>query len=139
MSDFFGIGAGVKAVVNLYSITARRSGRTISLINSLKDGDRVIFDSEREARRVQRLAKDRGINLDYLVVNPDNPEALYQYRMSSGRTIFDHVWVEAFYKNSLQYSHEWIEKAQTRLSGCDEKHIQTPHKAKEINKFREWL
>ena len=46
--DHFGIGAAFRAMANVYITSARRTGRTTSLLESLKDGDRVVFASSRE-------------------------------------------------------------------------------------------
>ena len=40
--DHFGIGAALLGAANIYFNSARQTGRTTSLIESVKDGDRII-------------------------------------------------------------------------------------------------
>ena len=82
--DFFGIGAAYKAMAQVYSMAARRSGRTTALLNSLKDGDRVIFAKNEEADRFRRLAKHRGIEIKCVVVPVNQPEKLFERPQSHG-------------------------------------------------------
>ena len=47
--DHFGIGAAMRGMFLNYMHSARRSGRTTSLVESVKDGDRIVFAERREA------------------------------------------------------------------------------------------
>lgn len=62
--DHYGIGNAIKGIVGAYAESARRTGRTTSLVESVKDGDRVIFTNGREADRVKRLCAERGVERD---------------------------------------------------------------------------
>lgn len=139
MSDFFGIGPAIKAVTTVYLQSARGSGRTVSLINSLKDGDRVIFHQERYAQHVQRMAKERGVTIDYIVVDPTQPQRLFERGSSQGRTIFDHSWVEQFYLQAIDHADKQIRHWQTESSGPGEPHLETRHKAEQMRKWQPWL
>lgn len=138
MTDFFGIGPAIKSSVIMYQTCARGSGRTLSLVNSLKDGDRVVFTSDKEARRVERLAKERGIKLEYMIVDPATPHRIYERGSSQGRTIFDHSWVEQYFLNAIEQAAKDIRHFQTETSGYGEAHLETKHKAQELSKFRAW-
>ncbi len=71
--DIFGIGTAIRGTVGVYFLSARRSGRTVQMINTLKDGDRVVFATSNMARTVERMARDRGVKIEYIVVNPIEP------------------------------------------------------------------
>lgn len=138
MTDFFGIGPAIKASVVMYETCARGSGRTLSLVNSLKEGDRVVFTNTREAKRVKELAKERGITIDYVVIDPKTPHTLFELRPSQGRSIFDHSWVEQYFKNAIDRAAQDIRYFQTNSSGFGEEHLETNHRASEYSKFRVW-
>jgi hypothetical protein len=139
MTDFYGIGPAIKASVVMYQTCARGSGRTLSLLNSLKDGDRVVFTNVKQMRDFERQAKERGINLEYMVVDPATPNLILERRPSQGRTIFDHSWVEQYFFNAIERAEKDINRFQTVTSGCSEAPLETKHKALERSRFREWL
>ena len=139
MSDFFGISQALRAGMNIYFAGARNTGRTVSLLNSLEDGDRVVFCDEKTARHTERMAKERGIKLEYMIADPKDPSRLFERGTSQGRTTFDHSWVEQYFKDSLEHSTKRISNMQDQLSGYGEPHIQTKLKAREVQKYREWL
>lgn len=136
ITDFFGIGNAIRSAVQIYRMGSRHTGRTLSLVNSLKEGDRVVFTNEQEAKRVERLAKERGVKLSYMVVNPKNPERIFERGTSEGRTIFDHTWVEEFYENAINKVASEISFFETQASGFGEAHKETQHKAMEMMKWR---
>jgi hypothetical protein len=138
-TDFFGIGAAMRGMANVYFIQSRRSGRTISLINSLKGGDRVVFTDERHARHAQLLAKERGIELDYVIIDPRTPGSIFERASSQGRTIFDHSWVEEFFLHRIDEAIRDIDRLQVESSGYGEAHIETRRKAEEVGKWMRWL
>ncbi|WOB06560.1 hypothetical protein [Piscinibacter gummiphilus] len=115
--DHFGIGAAMKGMALAYFQAARQSGRTTSMIESMRDGDRAVFVDSRQADIVRRRAKEMGRNIECIVVEPKQPrEQLERLKPAPGRTIFDHVWVEAFYLGELQRSTHFIDEAQRMLS-----------------------
>lgn len=97
--DQFGIGAAMRAAAVNYSQSARRSGRTTRLLESLRNGDRVIFHEEREARRVKLLARECGLDIRTMVVPVYDPAQLQGY--AGGRTFLDHGWVEEYYAQAI--------------------------------------
>jgi hypothetical protein len=71
--DHFGIGAAMVGMTRLYSQTARQTGRTTSLIESLKDGDRVCCATTEEARHLKRMCRDRGLQVTVITLpGPDD-------------------------------------------------------------------
>ena len=101
-------------MAKMYFQSARRTGRTSLLIESLKDGDRVVCAALPEARRLQKLADARGVNVKFTVVEPSRPELL---TASTGRTVFDHSWVEQYYMASLKQCQSDIDTMQRNMSG----------------------
>jgi hypothetical protein len=130
-TDFFGIGNAIRGGVHIYFSGSRQTGRTQSLVNSLKDGDRVIFTTHQEAKRVERLALDRGITISCAVINPKTPETIFEHATSQGRTIFDHSWVEQFYANAIEKAASDIFWLEVQSSGFGEAHRETQRKALE--------
>ncbi len=68
--DHFGIGAAMLGGARIYVQSARRTGRTLSLVESAKEGDRLVFAEPREADRVRRLCLERGVKVDCIVIDP---------------------------------------------------------------------
>lgn len=136
--DHFGIGAGVMGAVNVYLTCGRRSGRTTSLIESVKDGDRIIFAEPGEADRVRRLIKERGIDVECIVVNPGDPIGIPRLSTSpdDGRTILDHTWVERYYEAGIKRLARNIDNIQEGLSGYGAKHRETKRAAEEIARWQ---
>lgn len=134
--DAFGIGNGVQGAVNIYCQSARRTGRTTALVESLKDGDRVVFTDRREADRVRQMCTELGVTIITMVVDPNKPDAVFSAGSSAGRTVFDHSWVEQYYMNAIARAQKDIDHFQRETSGFGMAHIETSIKAKEIAKWR---
>lgn len=133
--DHFGIGAAMKAANIIYSQAARRTGRTTSLIESLKEGDRVVFLNRIEAGRVQNLCRERGIEVECIVIDVDERHKLLQKPPSKGRTLFDHTWVERFYLHQIEQASKEIDHLQRESSGFGTPHIETRRTAIELSKW----
>ena len=100
MNDY-GIGAALLAVATVYFRSARRTGRTTTLLNTLQNGDRVVFATAKDKALFMKLAEGRVI-IHPLVIDPRQLDSLSQFsRNVTGRTFFDHSWVEAFYRHAL--------------------------------------
>jgi hypothetical protein len=104
--DFFGIGQGVRGVMEIYFMSARRTGRTIRLVRNLNEGDRVFTHSSQEARRIKEMARDRGIHqLDVIPV--DRPtmqrmhDVMFRAGKARGKVVIDHTLIEQIYKREL--------------------------------------
>lgn len=133
--DHFGIGAGITAVVRTFFQAARATGRTTSLVESLKTGDRVVFLNEQEGRRVQAMCKDRGVEIEVIVNEARRIEGLFRRRSPSGdqRLVFDHSWVEAFYTHAIEMAQKDIDQLQRELSGYGEAHRETRRFLRKFN------
>lgn len=136
--DAFGIGAGVKGAVEVYFHSARRSGRTTAMLESLRDGDRVVFLEGQlaEARRIQRLAKELGKTIMVYTVPPHNPRGIFEKGSSEGRTIFDHMWLEAYYRQKIEWAVQEIDHIQREASGFGMAHVETRLAAQEAARWR---
>lgn len=134
--DHFGIGSAYQAMSTIYRQSARQTGRTTLMIKSLKSGDRVIFTSTNEADRVRRLAKQEyNKDIECIVVNPRTPELLRNRGSSQHRTIFDHSWVEQYYKNTISFCESTIDWFQTELSNNREPPRETERREQEMGKW----
>lgn len=136
--DHYGIGKAIETAVEIYTRSARGSGRTTSLVESAKDGDRIVFTNQREANRVNLLCKERGVEVECIVVNPDHPHRLLNRGSvkGEGRNIFDHSWIEQFYKNAISDAQRMIQRLETETSGYGAAHRETRYKAKEMAKWQ---
>lgn len=133
--DHFGIGAAIRGAANIYFHSARQTGRTISLVESVKDGDRIVFADGLEAERVRRLCLDRGVKVDCVVIEPRTPERVFERGTPEGRTIFDHSWVEQFYMQAIDRAAQDIDHLERQASGYGEAHRETRRKAEELAKW----
>ena len=57
--DFFGIGTALQGSAQIYFRSSRTTGRTTNLVDSVKEGDRIVCASGDEARHVERLLHER--------------------------------------------------------------------------------
>lgn len=137
MRDFFGIRAAVLGAANVYFRTARGSGRTLALVESLRDGDRVVFTNAVEAKRVQRMCMERGVAIKILVMEPKDPHGIFDRGgPSKGRTMFDHTWVEQYYLAALERAGDVLDHCERESSGHGTPHIETRLRAREISKWQ---
>lgn len=133
--DHFGIGTAVQAAVSVVMQASRRSGRTTSLVESVKEGDRIVFADPREADRVRRLCLERGVTVECIVVEPDRPHEVLLKGTTQGRMIFDHTWVERFYALTVERAQVEIDKLEQAGSGYGAPHRETRRRAEEIAKW----
>ncbi|HEY3432535.1 MAG TPA: hypothetical protein VGK09_08305 [Rhodocyclaceae bacterium] len=129
--DHFGIGNAMKGLALTYFQSSRRTGRTASLVESVKDGDRVVFADSKEAERVRRLCLERGVTVECIVIDPKESERVFERGTSNGRTIFDHSWVEQRYLQSLERIQMEIDHLDRQASGYGESHRETKRHAEE--------
>jgi hypothetical protein len=123
--DHFGIGAALQLALRMYVQGARQTGRTTSLIESLKDGDRVVCLDNREAKRLEGLCRERRIKVKCVAVSRHDAESLFHSGTPEGRTIFEHTWIEAFYEMTLRRAAEQIDHLERELSGYGAAHRET--------------
>jgi hypothetical protein len=129
-TDMFGIGSAIAAALGVAFGAQRRTGRTTRLIESVKDGDRIIAASGNEATRLANLLAQRGVNVSVAVIDPLNPYKLFELGTAQGRTIFDHTWVEMRYQKAISDAADQMTEMEDRLSGYDWRHRETQEKAK---------
>lgn len=134
--DHFGIGAAVRGAFEMYFRSARQTGRTTSLVESLKDGDRVIFVDSRQADIVRRMCAERHLKVECIVLEPKRRRELCDRAPSEGRTLFDHVWVEQYYRESLDDMVEEVDRLQRETSGFGAAHLETRRAAAESSRWR---
>lgn len=134
--DHFGIGAALQGVAQVYFRSARRSGRTTSMVESLQTGDRVVFADPREAERVRRLCRERGQDVECLVLPPKSRHELPQRGTPKGRLVFDHTWLEQFYLDQLAGAQAEVDYLQREFAGYGEAHRETNRRAEEIARWR---
>ncbi len=116
--------------------SARSTGRTTSLVESVKDGDRICFACNKEARRVERLLREQGVQVACIVVDPKSPQDIFGSGTSQGRTIFDHGWVEQYYLAAIEKASFNIDELQKNASGYGEAHRETRRRAEEMARWR---
>lgn len=133
--DIFGIRQAMQGIALTYFISARHTGRTLSMIGALKEGDRVCFLNEGEARRVKAMCKERGFEIETEIIDPKYPNKIFEKGTVKGRYVFDHSWVEQYYMNAINKAGEDIEYFQKQKSGFGEAHLETRRKATELHKW----
>lgn len=133
--DAFGIGAALRGAANIYFHGARQTGRTTLLLESLKDGDRVVCPTQKEVDWLSRRAKEYGLKVDFIVIDPRKPEDCFKHPTSKGRTVFEHTWVEQFYQEALDKAARDIDNLQTGSSGWGTPHIKTKMQAEQMRRW----
>lgn len=134
--DAFGIGAAIDGAAHIYFRSARGTGRTTALAESLKDGDRVYFRNIQEADYVVRLCKELGVTIEAMVIDPKTPLKIFDRGTPTGRAIFDHNWLEEFYLNTINNCRLEIDHLQRESSNFGMAHVETKL-ARQIN--NKWL
>jgi len=115
--DFFGIGAAVKAIFNVYSIASRGTFRTSHLVDNLCSGDCVYFVDSQDANRVFRLCQERGVIIEARVAR--DFDTLYNDPRGTGRTLLDHRLVEELYEKAIDNCCSMIDQVERKLSATN--------------------
>ena len=134
--DHFGIGQALKGMARVYFQAARGTGRTTSLLESLKDGDRVCCVNGKEADRLTRMLRERKVDAQAIAVDPNTPERIFERGTPKGRTIFDESWIEQYYLRALEAAARDIDHLQREASGFGTAHIETREAAREASMWR---
>jgi hypothetical protein len=131
--DQYNIGPTLQASLSMYTEHARQTGRTTRLIDSLKEGDRVVCLNARESERIRRLIQERGLKGVEMVTNhPDEAgELLGRLPTPQGLTLFEHTWVEEYFRRELEKASSRLRELQNALSGYGEPHRITRRAAEE--------
>lgn len=117
--DQFGIGNAAKAMLRILMQSSRATGRTTALMDSLKNGDRVLVGSLNEKQHFERECKKRGLDVE-VVVTDSRYEALRGKRPALGRTVFEHTLVEKMYADAVEMCAREIDEVQNRYSSGPE-------------------
>ena len=134
--DAFGIGQAMKGMALTYFAASRRTGRSTSLVESVKDGDRVVCFVPEEAKRLRHLCAERGVKAEFVVIDPARAEEVFQRGGTpAGRLIFDHLWVEAYYMRAIEQATREIDQLQREASGFGTAHLETRRRAEELARW----
>jgi len=134
--DHFEIGQAMKGMARCYFQASRGTGRTTSLLDSLKDGDRVCCVSSQEAERLKRMLRERQVDAQAIAIDPNTPERIFERGTPKGRTIFDESWVEQYYIRALERAAQDIDHLQRQASGFGAAHAETREAAREAARWR---
>jgi hypothetical protein len=99
------------------------------MLDSLKDGDRVVCLEGNEARRLESLCRERGLKVSFKVLNPMRSSDVFDGGTPEGRTVFEHSWVGQYFRQSLEMAEHHLEKLQRESSGFGEAHLKTQRQA----------
>ena len=126
----------MQAMVRVYIQGARQTGRTTSLLESLKDGDRVVCATPAHAKDLERRCRPRGLQVELVVVEPHRAhEDMFKRGPAAGRTVFDHVWIEMYYQLVLERAAADVDFLQRETSGFGTAHIETREKARQTHRW----
>ena len=95
------------------------------MVENLKDGDCVIFTHEQEAQRVKRLASLRGVNIETRTVPVKDLTRLFDQATAKGRVVFDHTWLEEYYRQVLEGEANYLDTVSRQLGGYGMAHVET--------------
>jgi hypothetical protein len=123
--DQFGIGSAIKGCAINFFAASRQSGRTTQLIESLKNGDRVVCISSKDAEWLRRRIKEFDKDIDVISIPTKDAGKIFDHATSKGRTIFDHRWLEQFYIEAIDRLEKEIDYLQRESSGFGAAHIET--------------
>lgn len=106
--DHFGIGAAVRGAYRAVVLAMRHTGRTTRLVSDLRENDLVIVLNAKHGQDLERKARVAGkachwVAADPLIGDVQHGHASERIRAwgGSGRLIFDHAWLEAYYDQVL--------------------------------------
>lgn len=136
MADIFGISSAIQGVAEVYFRGARQTGRTNGLLDHVKAGDTVVFVSQQTAQIFEARCRERGIDrVRSVVVSANSPESIFMLPMTKGRLIFDHVWLEEYYRLEILKISQRLDHIATQASGYGEPHLETAMQAKSIRRW----
>ena len=118
--DIFGLGNMIKGATAVTLHSSRRTGKTTLLLNNVRDGDRVVFGSHASARDFESRCKERGVKVECIVLEPRRPERLFGRQKPTGRTHFDHTWIEDRYMLAIEGVTDELDEWTRRFSSVQE-------------------
>lgn len=137
--DFFGFGSALTAAHRILCVAQRQTGRTTSLVESLKTGDRVVCINRNDALNIERLCRERDVKITTVsIAGRRIEEALHGIGTlpGDGRTVIDHSVVEAMYEGAISSTTQYIDSAEKSLSGYGADHRATRRRAEEMVKWK---
>lgn len=106
--DYFGIGAAMRGACRAVVLAMRATGRTTRLLADLSETDLVIVLNSDHGRHLERKARDAGKKCRWVAADPLIGDVMHGYAAEkihawdgTGRLIFDHSWLEAYYDQVL--------------------------------------
>lgn len=117
MEDF-GVGGAAKMALHLFEHASRGSGRTTRLVDRVQPGDRIIVATAPERIRLERLLRDAGKDgVAVRVCSPANDDQAWRLGTNStGVTLFETSWVEAWYRDRVERAQRDLAQLQEALS-----------------------
>ena len=111
--------AAARSAVVAVEVFAHKSGRTERMLASLKPGTRVVCASDREAKRLSLLARDRGLkDILFTSCNPKRDlregVSLMASRMP---TVVTHDWVQEHFLHRIDAIQTQLDEALDHISG----------------------
>jgi hypothetical protein len=102
------------ATLEIYRQTARRTGRTLAMMDAVKDGDRVVCPNNDVKRHIKYLAAKAGKTISVVVNDPLKIDPRDHIIHSiPGTTHFEHTWIEAYFAGALAQESARLEKIVT--------------------------
>ncbi|QWW74042.1 hypothetical protein [Agrobacterium pusense] len=91
------------ATLDVYRMTARRTGRTTAMLAAAQPGDLIIVAKENEMMRLRKklAVTHRDKEIQVIAMNPQRLEHLGPMRRNYRTIHFDHDWLELFYQGAL--------------------------------------
>lgn len=135
MADIYGISAAMKTAFKMYQQSSRATGRTTHLLNMVRDGDVVLFETRQHADTFKRELRHKRGRTDVkcivvkdvksFVISDDDAEYLMGY--NEGEILFDHVLIERLYEVA-------IHQVQDRMESITQ-FFKREHKPKNIHRM----
>lgn len=91
------------ATLEVYCMTARRTGRTTAMLAAAQPGDLIIVPTEDEQYRILRklAVTHRDREIQVIAMDPMRLEHLGPMRRNYRAVHFDHNWLERFYHTAF--------------------------------------
>lgn len=105
MKDSYGIGSAMEMAMEMYSRSARTTGRTEFLVNAVRDGDTVIFHRHQHLKhfngRLRELKPRSDLNLIVLRLDGGHLDD-HALKGITGAIHFDHSFIEEHYRMTIK-------------------------------------
>lgn len=131
--DLRRIAAALKTALEMFEMGSRQSGRTERMLAQLKPGHRIICADPREAERLRRQVRERGIK-DVVITSADPKLPLLAGPFARDRcrpTTADHDWIYKRFMAAIRDVEASIEHELRMISGARREMPQWPEAAEE--------